>query len=110
MSAAFTPGPWRLDDQERHHNLSEDYHAIDAGPGYYVKSGGFCLTGFMTRADARLIAEAPTMFDLLRRARQQLPLAAASWNEEPKYAANVEAVLALIYEIQAAIANVTGEH
>jgi len=62
------------------------------------------------RANARLIAEAPIMLALLRRARQQLPLAAACWHEEPQYAANVESVLALISEIQAAIANVTGEH
>jgi len=60
-----TQGPWRLDDAERHHNLSDEYHAIDAGQGFYAGPhiGGFCLTGFMTRADAQLIAAAPELYD-----------------------------------------------
>lgn len=48
------------------------------------------------------------MLGLLQKARQQLPLAAASWNEEPQYQPNVDAVLALIAEIDAAIAKATG--
>jgi len=81
MSAAFTPGPWRLDDGERHHNLlSDEYHAIDAGPGFYAgpNIGGFCLTGFMTGADAQLIASAPTMLAALQDCREALRRAGAT--------------------------------
>jgi hypothetical protein len=48
--------------------------------------------------------EAPDLLDLLRKARQHLPLAAASWNEEPEYAIHTDAVLTLMRDIDAVIA------
>jgi hypothetical protein len=48
-----------------------------------------------------------SLLALLKKARTHLPLAAASWNEEPQYKCHVDAVLALIGDIDAALANVS---
>lgn len=69
--AKHTKGPWRLDDAKRHAGLlTGDYHIIDAGDcvnapdkGYV----GFCVSGFMSDEDARLIAAAPDLLAALER-------------------------------------------
>lgn len=63
-SAKHTPGPWRLDDPIHGDVLGDGYHAIDAGAG--IGPGrGFGLCGFMSPADARLIAAAPELLEAL---------------------------------------------
>jgi hypothetical protein len=57
-----TPGPWRLDL----HFLGEDhYRCIAAGLSAYYwdrkEATGFSLTGYMSQADASLIASAPRL-------------------------------------------------
>lgn len=59
----WTPGPWRLDEG---HKLADDtYHFIDAGKGYFTKGGSFGIAGYMSRADACLIASAPELAEAL---------------------------------------------
>jgi hypothetical protein len=67
---AHTPGPWRLNDPHagRNHVLCETYHSIDGGIGFLPDDPaeqGFGVTGYMTLADARLMAAAPEMFKTL---------------------------------------------
>lgn len=52
-AARHTPGPWTLDDACLSHVIDEDYHGIGIGHRHIV--------GFMTTADARLIASAPDL-------------------------------------------------
>lgn len=49
------------------------------------------------------------LVELLQQSRKHLPIAAASWNEEPEYAIHVKAVLALVADIDAAISKAAGE-
>jgi hypothetical protein len=61
-----TPGPWRLDGPRYEEVTShgDNYHVIDAGDPYIVGKpsiSGFHLSGFMSTADAQLIAAAPVL-------------------------------------------------
>lgn len=67
MSAAWTKGPWRLDDETAHAGLIEgDYHFVDAGDGFHGGGDhGFGLCGLMSVGDARLVAAAPDLAEAL---------------------------------------------
>jgi len=96
MSAAFTSGPWRLDESRRE-LLDDEYHAIDAGHGFHRPSdGGFCLSGFMSLADARLITAAPDLLTALER------LVALTLDDD-------EPTLNALSSARAAIAKATGK-
>lgn len=64
----FTPGPWK---QEPAHltneklDIDENYIRIIAGEGFFIGGDGFEITGYMSTANARLIAAAPDMYDIL---------------------------------------------
>jgi hypothetical protein len=62
-----TPGPWIMDDADNHANfIDHDYHFIDAGNGFLGSDGsGFSLSGCMSESDARLIAAAPELLELV---------------------------------------------
>ncbi len=69
-SVAHTPGPWRehaprIDDQ-----VDREYRSILGGSG--LRGSGFELTGFISEADAKLIAAAPDMLTALLRIRSHL--------------------------------------
>jgi hypothetical protein len=59
----FTPGPWDKDVTLPLPVSNDDYHSITAGRGYYPE--GFNLTGFMSKADLALIAQAPFLYKAL---------------------------------------------
>lgn len=64
MKTAHTPGPWLLDQIERGGDLvSDGYHFIEAGKGFHNgdDENGFCISGCMSLANARLIAAAPCL-------------------------------------------------
>jgi hypothetical protein len=61
--------PWRLDGASNAHVLGGDYHVIESGEAHYHPEEGmtgFRLCGFMSMADARLIAAAPDLAEALR--------------------------------------------
>lgn len=63
-----TPAPWLVDEDPYQTNLVSDiYHNITAGIGYFNegRDPGFSLTGFMSKADARLIAASPDLKETL---------------------------------------------
>jgi hypothetical protein len=65
MNAKHTPGPWRIDEDEYGHRLfCDEYHGVCAGKGFFPE--GFRITGYMSHADARLIAAAPELLEALR--------------------------------------------
>ena len=75
--AEHTKGPWLLDCRYLHSPTlaSGGYHTIDAGDrvnspkrGYV----GFSIAGFMSDADARLIAAAPDLLTALEHAYEAL--------------------------------------
>jgi hypothetical protein len=68
MNTKYTPGPWRLNDALHEHVTDDIYHAIDAGRGVHdaATNTGFSLTGFMSLADACLIAATPDLAEALR--------------------------------------------
>jgi hypothetical protein len=74
MSSQHTPGPWRLNL----HFLDTDlYREIAAGREYFNPQNpqaltGFSLTGYMSAADARLIAAAPDLLAALRECEARL--------------------------------------
>jgi len=68
----FTKGPWK---QEAAHiqndqlDKNENYRRILSGDEYYNSENpnGFGLVGYITEANARLIAEAPVIYELLEK-------------------------------------------
>jgi hypothetical protein len=76
VAAAHTPGPWILDDPRRVRPEYVGYHHIDAGKGFHDEHTGtdFGLSGFMSEADARLIAAAPDLLDMLKRVLRASPV------------------------------------
>lgn len=83
-----TPGPWRLDEKGvgNDHIIDGEYHVIEAGIGYCgPNSAGFGLHGFMSIADARLIAAAPKLLKALEgimrvEARDRIMPVGAEWD------------------------------
>lgn len=83
----FTPGPWK-------HDISfflyekDRYSQIKGGIGVHPtdpKSGkGFTITGVMSDADARLIAAAPTMYELLKELAEDI---------DPEFEARIKKLL-----------------
>ena len=68
--ASHTPGPWLVDADTGEHRrrlIEPGYHFIDAGKGYYSENDGlgFRLAGYMSLADATLIAAAPELLNAL---------------------------------------------
>lgn len=64
---SHTPGPWILDSPAYGEMVDRDYHFIDAGCGYCGDGeDGFGLRGYMSLADARLIAAAPDLLEALK--------------------------------------------
>lgn len=65
----WTPGPWLL-DQHSLGVVDEYYHSIWAGAGMPATderpgADGFHITGYMSAAEARLIAAAPELVEAL---------------------------------------------
>jgi hypothetical protein len=69
--AEHTKGPWRLDDPIHATHIDETYHFIDAGDGLSHDASGFGISGFLSLANARLIAAAPELLDALKRLREK---------------------------------------
>lgn len=63
---AHTPGPWKVMPEDG--IISGNYRGIVAGKGFRDKktNTGFNVTALMSEADARLIAEAPMMYEALK--------------------------------------------
>jgi len=104
--ATHTRGPWRLDDPIHADVLSEDYHCIDAGRGYCTEDdrNGFGISGFMSLADARVMAAAPTMLAALYEALDYFEA-----REDINYdGTGPNAAMSLANEIRAAIAKAEG--
>jgi hypothetical protein len=59
-----TPGPWRQFAPEIDGQVCQDYRTIRGGMG--LRGEGFELTGFVSEADARLIAAAPELLEACR--------------------------------------------
>jgi hypothetical protein len=66
QAAQHTPGPWFLDDPIHADLISDDYHFIGSGRGFF-DTHGFGLAGIMSLSDARLIAAAPDLLGVLKR-------------------------------------------
>ena len=69
MSTTHTPGPWILTENQKAEDsvFTGNYRLIEAGRGYFTDSvPGFCLSGYISRADALLIAAAPELLAALR--------------------------------------------
>lgn len=73
-AAAHTPGPWKefapaIENDNSGPIVDETYRSIQAGKnGYFDEKkpdDGFCLTGFITPDNARLIAAAAEMLEAL---------------------------------------------
>ena len=66
--AGHTPGPWRAVEYPHTAEPDHTYWNIEGGPGYRGnEAGGFCLTGFISAADARLAAGAPELLNIAER-------------------------------------------
>jgi hypothetical protein len=59
-----TPGPWQQHAPRIDGKIDQTYREITAWNGFYPE--GFGLSGFMSEADARLIACAPELLEVLR--------------------------------------------
>src|SRR5207302_4693968 len=77
--ASHTPGPWKeyapaiWNDAHTEEVVDENYRYIEAGKAFSQDgTGGFHLTGFIRREDARLIAAAPDMLEALEECRKEL--------------------------------------
>lgn len=67
-----TPGPWKEHAPNIDGEVDKTYRQITAGVGYFPgldepESAGFKLTGFISPADARLIAAAPELLAACKR-------------------------------------------
>ncbi len=58
-----TPGPWQQHAPRIDGKIDQTYREITAWNGFHPE--GFGLSGFMSEADARLIAAAPEMLEAL---------------------------------------------
>ena len=59
-----TPGPWQQHAPRIDGKIDQTYREITAWNGFHPE--GFGLSGFMSEADARLIACAPELLEALR--------------------------------------------
>lgn len=60
-----TPGPWKEGIKiVQGHPIDHDYRFIDAGLGFYSKENtGFGITGYISEADAKILAAAPELLE-----------------------------------------------
>ena len=76
MNEQHIEGAWQLDPASEAHVVSDDYHVIKAGCGFYAESAdrepGFRIAGHMSIADARLLSSARLLLVALERARDLL--------------------------------------
>lgn len=115
MSAVkHTPGPWHWDDGDPLDNLMP---RLVSESGEVVCDFGDCTQYYPTEGtppdefNARLIAAAPELLSALLLARAELPIAAASWNEDDNpevVRAHVPRVLDLISAVDAVLRKATG--
>ena len=66
---AHTPGPWRYFDPSGERKPDPDhgtYFRIAGARGFSLDGRGFCVTGYVPEADARLMAAAPDLLAALR--------------------------------------------
>lgn len=65
--AQHTPGPWRAMEYDHTREPRHTYWHIEAGRGFHnpdkTEGDGFCLSGFLSEANARLIAAAPELLE-----------------------------------------------
>lgn len=63
-----TPGPWKNTAPIVNGKVDECYRYIEAGPGFlqHHSGTGFCLSGFISPDDAKLIAAAPGLLAALQ--------------------------------------------
>jgi hypothetical protein len=103
--SSYTPGPWREyapDIQDV--GVDKNYRTIAAGCEYLKVQSGFAITGFVSPADARLIAAAPDLLEAL----QSLLLECVVAKENSSYATCQIAKIA-IDDARQAIAKATGD-
>lgn len=62
-ATSHAPGPWR--QYQSGAGIDPCYRNIDAGAGFFEPGRSFGLSGFMTPADAALIAAAPDLLNAL---------------------------------------------
>ena len=62
---SHTPGPWREYAPKINGEIDEQYRYIEADQPGEKFQRAFMLTGFVSPADARLIAQAPALADAL---------------------------------------------
>ncbi|CAB3812158.1 hypothetical protein EUC41_08600 [Achromobacter denitrificans] len=69
MTTKFTPGPWKVFDSM----VDGDTYGIDGADGFAVVYYGYRATedGIPKKADACLIAAAPTMYDFIEQRAAQ---------------------------------------
>lgn len=82
QSVVHTPGPWMQFAPEIDGQVYQDYRTIRGGMG--LRGMGFELTGFVSEADARLIAAAPEMLAAIQGALriENLWRPCGDWPEE----------------------------
>jgi len=71
MNFKETKKVWLLNDSDNPiFGKSDDYQMITSGKGFYdkhePKQKGFCLTGYISKEDAKLIIKAPELLDMLQ--------------------------------------------
>lgn len=106
--AQHTPGPWRADlhHTKQRGGLNHGYIIADSiVPLAAVVLGVEGVSEDEGRANARLIAAAPSMLAALKRFEKL----AASWADEKALSAHVSALEAIQWEAQSLIAKATGE-
>jgi hypothetical protein len=104
MSGKYTPGPWKQYAPEIGGEVDQDYRTIQDEGCEPFRDGGMYLTGFVTEANARLIAAAPDLLEACERA-----VDACRDNLVAYQFKNEQALLTALQVCEAAIAKAKGE-